>query len=196
MNIYDFDGTIYRGDCTIDFWCYCLCRRPILLRRLPSLLAAALRFYRGTCSREAFKETFYGFLQDLPDPKAYAETFWKRRIHKIEPWYLRQKRADDVIISASPEFLISVACRRLGVHWIASQVDCKTGRLLSANCRGTEKVRRFLEDYPGASVDAFYSDSDSDAPLAAMATRAYRIKRGKQYPWMQDGQEENGSEDT
>ena len=35
IDVYDFDGTIYDGDSTVDFWLYCLRRKPSLLRFLP-----------------------------------------------------------------------------------------------------------------------------------------------------------------
>lgn len=35
MNVYDFDGTIYNGDSTIDFFLYALKRNPSVLRYLP-----------------------------------------------------------------------------------------------------------------------------------------------------------------
>lgn len=183
MNVYDFDGTIYRGDCTLDFWRYCLVRRPVILGAFPGALGAALRFRLQRCSREDFKAAFYRFIPYLPDTGAYAAAFWDSRMSRIQPWYLRQRRQDDLIISASPDFLIAVACKRLGVRWLASLVDGRTGRLLSANCRGEEKVRRFQEAYPGAVVEQFYSDSDSDAPLAGLARYAYRIRGGRPVLW-------------
>ncbi len=31
MNVYDFDGTIYSGDSTIDFYLFCLRKQPEIL---------------------------------------------------------------------------------------------------------------------------------------------------------------------
>ncbi len=183
MNVYDFDGTIYRGDCTLDFWFYCIRRKPMVLRTLPNALRAALLFSLHKCSREKFKETFYRFLFYLPDTKEYAADFWNSHIGKIKPWYLKQKQESDLVISASPDFLISVVCERLGIKWLASSVDANSGRLLSPNCRGEEKVRRLLQVYPRAQVERFYSDSPSDAPMAALALKAYRVEGDKLSEW-------------
>ena len=35
MNVYDFDGTIYDGDSTLDFWYFCLKKHPQILLYLP-----------------------------------------------------------------------------------------------------------------------------------------------------------------
>ena len=35
MNVYDFDGTIYDGDSTVDFFLHALKRNPSVLLHLP-----------------------------------------------------------------------------------------------------------------------------------------------------------------
>lgn len=183
MNVYDFDHTIYRGDCTLDFLRFCTRRHPSSLRAMPQILVTAVLFQSGKCTREVFKETFYGFLRYVPDVKSEVQKFWNTHMRKCMPWYEKQKREDDIIISASPDFLVSVACARLGVRWIASRVDEKTGKLLGANCRGEEKVRRLSQEYPEAKVECFYSDSVSDEPLAAIAAYPFRVRRGRAEEW-------------
>lgn len=32
MNVYDFDGTVYAGDSTVDFYFFCLRKQPGILR--------------------------------------------------------------------------------------------------------------------------------------------------------------------
>ena len=81
------------------------------------------------------------------------------------------------------------ACRRLGVRFLASPVDARTGQLLGPNCRGEEKVRRFRSAYGAAEVERFYSDSCSDAPLAALAQEAFLVRRGQVLPWLWQGKE-------
>jgi phosphoserine phosphatase len=54
---------------------------------------------------------------------------------------------------------------------------------LGANCHDTEKVTRFREAHGEARIEEFYSDSRSDAPLAALAKRAYFIRNGRPEPW-------------
>ena len=42
IDIYDFDGTIFRGDSTRAFWLYCLRKKPALVKFLPSQIMARL----------------------------------------------------------------------------------------------------------------------------------------------------------
>jgi len=186
MNVYDFDKTIYDGDSTIDFWIYCLKRHPVSLWRVPGTVCSFVLFRLGLVSREKFKEYFYRFLKDIPDCASEVKAFWNNNIKKIKPWYLAQKKDTDVIVSASPDFIISEACARLNIALIASKVDVKTGALLSKNCRGNEKVIRFYEKFPEAVIENFYSDSKSDFPLAKLANNAYLVKNNSVSEWKKD----------
>ena len=117
------------------------------------------------------------------DVDAVVEDFWACHQDGIGAWYLRQKREDDIIISASPEFLLSPIARQLGVRLIATPMDKHSGKILGKNCHDTEKVRRFYEEYPNAHTEEFYSDSLSDTPMAEIADRAFLVKKGSLSPW-------------
>ncbi|MGN0868498.1 MAG: HAD-IB family phosphatase [Akkermansia sp.] len=184
MNIYDFDKTIYRGDSSVDFCFCCLRHHPRALRFLPRFLFALVRYKLGRCDKEALKSAYFSFLRDVPDVAGSVEQFWRTHASRIEAWYRQQRRADDVIISASPEFLLAPIAAQIGVQLIATAVDVRTGALLTPNCKGEEKVRR-LRALFGEQVraEAFYSDSLSDTPLARLAERAYLIHGLEQRPW-------------
>ncbi len=184
MNVYDFDGTVYRGDSSVDLYIFCLLRHPNILSRLPSQMGAFFRYKRKKCNKTAMKEVFFSYLEKIPDIDHELELFWKKHEKKMYAWYLEAKRADDVIISASPEFLLAPICERLGLPApIGSAVDKKTGKFARKNCHDAEKVTRFREIHGNAAIDRFYSDSRSDSPLAALAGEAFFIKKGKPEPW-------------
>lgn len=178
MNVYDFDGTIYRGDSSVDFYVYCLKRFPWIIVCLPYQLGMIALYKLNLCTKETEKSAFFSFLNMVPDVETVVVSFWNRYIRKIAVWYGKQQRDDDVIISASPDFLLVPAGQILGVQSvIASEVDCQTGRFLRKNCHGMEKVTMFRALYPEAHVSAFYSDSESDEPMARIAENAYMVKK-------------------
>jgi phosphoserine phosphatase len=112
------------------------------------------------------------------------ETFWNRNQDKIFPWYLEQQMQDDIIISASPKFLLQPICRRLGIcHLIASEVDPKNGLFTGDNCYGKEKIQRLVSEYNVTHIDNFYSDSLSDLPLAKIADKAFLVSKGRLSKW-------------
>ena len=184
MVVYDFDKTIYDGDSTLDFYLFCLKKKPLLARYIPFQLLALIKYLLGIFGKTKFKEHFYCFLKGSKNTDLLVNEFWKRNIGKIMPWYLRQKTEKDVIISASPEFLLKPACDKIGIqHLIASRVCPKTGAYSGENCYGAEKVIRFREVFGDSAISSFYSDSLSDAPLAEIAEHSYIVKKDSQEDW-------------
>ena len=114
-----------------------------------------------------------------------VKDFWKEYIGNIKPFYLEQKKDDDVIISASPEFLLKPVCERLKIkNLIASKVNMQSGKYTGVNCHGKEKVKRFYEAFPNGKIDSFYSDSYSDSPLAEIADKAFMVDGDKIESWI------------
>jgi len=184
MNVYDFDNTILRGDSTARFFAYCFSHYPALWAQIPAQAANGLLFVLKIREKQAFKQRMLGFLRRLPDVDAALEAFWAKNFCRVKAFYKKSHREDDVVISASPEFIILPACRKLGIKCVmGSPVDKNTGVFSGPNCHGREKVRRFRERFPDASIDDFYSDSYSDDPLAQIAKRAILVKGDHLLPW-------------
>lgn len=184
MNVYDFDGTVYDGDSSKDFYLFCLKHDKKAIRALPVQISGFMKYFLRKIDKTEMKEDFFSFLNYVPNVESVVSAFWKEHEPRINQWYLKQKKQDDVIISASPEFLLKPVCEKLGVRSvIASEVDCYTGKFTSPNCRGKEKVIRFRKIYPDIEIDDFYSDSESDGPMASIAKHAYLIKHNRITEW-------------
>ncbi len=176
MNIFDFDGTLYDGDSTIDFWKYALRSHPKSIRWIPLQGLAFIRHACKAISLENMKSDFYTFLQDIPDMHQCIKNFWTKNRNKIKPEVLKFAQKGDLVISASPQFLLQPICDELHLGLIASEVDVATGHLLGLNCKGEEKVRRLeRSEYPLEYEKAF-SDSRSDIPIFRLAKEAFIVK--------------------
>ena len=184
MNVYDFDNTILRGDSSVRFFAYCLRHFPRMWRDLPGQLANGLMYVIKLRDKQSAKQRMFRYLTLIGDVDDAVAAFWKANQHRIKPWYTAQHRDDDVVISASPEFLVRPACERAGIRTvIGSPVDKRSGHFLVRNCHDVEKVNRFRARFPGQSIENFYSDSRSDAPLAAIARHAWLVKGDRLLPW-------------
>lgn len=184
MNVYDFDKTIYPTDSTTQFYFYCIRKRPIILKKLPRQFAGFFKYFIKKIDKTQMKENFYCFLQDIKDIDVLCKSFWERNEKNINKWYLEKQKKDDVIISASPEFLLEPICKRLKIKYLyASRVDKKTGKYTGINCHGEEKVRRYKEAFDSFPIDEFYSDSYSDTPLALLAKKSFLVKGDKLSDW-------------
>lgn len=184
MNTYDFDQTIFYPDSSYCFVMYCLRHYPrAVLHALPALAFTGLERVMDRADTKAIKEKVFSFLPYLDDVERIVAEFWDEHRDNLQEWYLRQKKPDDLIISASPEFLLRPICEELGVRLIATRMDPYTGRIRGLNCHDEEKVRRFHEEYPEERIENFYSDSLSDEALARIAKQAFLVNKGLCEPW-------------
>jgi HAD superfamily phosphoserine phosphatase-like hydrolase len=84
-----------------------------------------------------------------------------------------------VVVSASVECWLGPWCDKNGLDLIGTQLEIKdnrvTGKLLSKNCYGKEKVNRIRERYDLNSFDFIYAygDSRGDDEMLELAQEKY-----------------------
>ncbi len=177
MTGYDFDKTIYDGNCFVDFYFYCLLRRMYIVLLLPYQAMIGLMYIVRIIDRKICKQLFHCYLFFIFGKENLITKFWRTHIQKVKQWYLHQKREDDVIVSATPKFFLQPACAMLGVKYlIATDMDMRTGKINGDNCYKESKVK-FFKQFFGSDVKlkAFYSDSKSDIPMMQLAEKGYFV---------------------
>lgn len=178
INIYDFDHTIYDGDCSLDFYYFCVRAQPSLLRYFPYQLYHFILFKLGAESRDQFKANFFIFLRSVKNLDRSLKTFWDKHYTKIKKWYLETSSNKDIVISASPEFLLKPATDRLGIKLlIATDMNPRTGKITGKNCRAEEKVLRLKKELGEVNVANAYSDTLIDLPILTLAKEGYIVKK-------------------
>ena len=63
IDVYDFDGTIYDGDSTVDFFLFSLRRNPKILFQLPIIIWYAFLYFTHIISLQSFKSHFFLFVK-------------------------------------------------------------------------------------------------------------------------------------
>lgn len=180
LNVYDFDKTIYDGDSTIDFFLFSIKKDIKLIRFFPKQFLGFILYKLKIISKTEFKRRFFSFLKGIENKEQHLHSFWLIHRTKIKKWYLDKQECNDVVVSASPEFLLEPICKELNINYlIASKVCIETGNFLGNNCFGEEKVIRFFEKFPDSEIDNFYSDSISDLPMAKKSKFAFLVQKGK-----------------
>ena len=182
INAYDFDETIYDGDSSVDFYLYCLKRKPSIIIMAPIQIYGALLYFLKIKNKDFMKERIFSFLKMIKNIDEYIEDFWIKHKKNIKEWYLKQKKKTDVIISASPEFLLKPLEKELGVERIiATKVNKYTGKFESRNCHDYQKIKRYEAEMRRKNdIKRFYSDSiKSDKAMFEYALEAYLVKKNK-----------------
>lgn len=182
MHVYDFDNTIYDGESVFDFFLFCIEKKPSYLKYLPLMLRKLLRYKRCKMSIEELTESAervaYQMFQKADCLEEWVAEFWDRREHRIKSFYRAQQREDDLVITASPGFLMGEIFRRIGVrNFICSEIDPQTGKL-EFLCYHQNKAKVFSKRFQNAKVEEFYTDSRNDQPMIDLAEEAFLV-RGK-----------------
>ena len=175
MNVYDFDKTIFPGDCSIGFCFWCMKRHPkMYFTFFPKALKNLILRKLGKMPEYLMQRKFFGYLTMIDDFDEQIERYWDKNEKKISAWYLKQKRPDDLIISASPTCIIEPIANRLGVNFMATEFDRQFGVFLNNHMYAKENAKYMIDNgFP--VIENFYSDSLADTPLALCAEKAHLV---------------------
>ncbi len=177
MNGYDFDKTIYDGDSSTDFFIHMVLTRTYLLLFFPWFLLVLALYGLKILSKKKTKECLFFFIPWYKRLDKIVEKFWDKKQTKVFDWYRQQQKEDDIIISASLDFLLVPMMKRLGIkHYLCTLYNRKNGKIIGENCYGKQKYVRFQAKYNGEKLRSFYSDSMSDFPMMRVAESAYIVK--------------------
>jgi phosphatidylglycerophosphatase C len=193
LALLDFDGTITFKDSFADFIRYAVGRKKFIIgviRLTPMLFAYALGFIHNWRAKELVSAYFFGGW-DSRRFEEVAARYSREQLPKIvretalEKIKWHQLKGDTVVVvSASIDLWLAGWCTEHDVELIATKLEVKdgrvTGRFLTKNCSGKEKVRRIAERYDLKSFDHIYAygDTPGDKAMLDLADeKYYRWKR-------------------
>ncbi len=157
------------------------------LSHLPMLLAYRIGLYPNWKAKQVIMKHFFKG-EPLNEFNLMCEEFFKVKgewllyksaVTKIQEYLA--KGIEVIIITASAENWVSPFARYLGVKFVAGtkmEIDREnriTGKFLTANCYGKEKVNRILELFPERTnyYLVVYGDSKGDKELLEIANESY-----------------------
>lgn len=184
---FDFDGTLTTRDTLIAFIRYtCGTPRFLLgfLLHAPLLVLMKLRLYsNGKAKQRLFSWFFRGMPIETFD--ALCQSFALSHRHLLRPETVRllqqalSEGSEVLVVSASIDnwvqpFFPAVTVLGTQIEVIDGRL---TGRFLTPNCYGQEKVRRILALHPDRSAYRLtaYGDSRGDRELLAFADEAHLV---------------------
>ena len=182
---FDFDGTLTTRDSFLEFIRYvcgnwALCKG--ILRYSPLLVLMKLGYYPNW---KAKQKVFAYFFKGMPlkDFAQQGRLFALDRQHLLRPQgvdMVKQAQAGDaevLIVSASIDHWVQPFFPEVKVVGTQVEVEegCLTGRFLTKNCYGQEKVNRILALYPHRNEYELiaFGDSAGDKELLAFADEAH-----------------------
>ena len=189
---FDLDGTLTRRDTLLPFL-QRLCGTTAVMRSLAPEWSSVPAAARGTIDRDALKARVLARLlagwqavEVVEAAEDYAEHVVTARLRDDTTERVRWHREQGhrlLIVSASPELYVGPVAAALGFEAaLATRLEVfdgrLTGRLVGANVRGAEKVRRLAEHLGDTPVTVWaYGDSAGDDDMLAFADHATRATR-------------------
>ena len=188
----DFDGTLTTRDTLIEFIRYCHGTAGLMLHLLrvsPWVVLMLLRLYSNHKAKERLLHNCFGGMTQ-EDLERRAEDFAHDNQHLLRHTLLntiQQAEASGaavVVITASAETWVKKMLPSF--HVAGTQLEFAgnrfTGRFLTPNCYGAEKVRRLEECFPLLKTERqnyhviVYGDSNGDRQLMEYADESHLIK--------------------
>ena len=187
----DFDGTLTTRDSMMSIIIYQRGRLGLvlaLLRILPWLILMFMGRYSNQRTKERLLHNCFGQLTE-EEFNVFCQRFADSHRHILrkdlyDKLMEAKKNGDEVVVvSASPENWVSRLVPEFKVLGTKMEFNPRfTGRFLTPNCYGQEKVNRILQAYPELKTDrniyhiTAYGDSRGDKEMLAFADEPHYIK--------------------
>jgi len=182
---FDFDGTLTTRDTFLPFIHYVFGTQRFLqgfILYAPLLVLMKLGLYPNWKAKQrVFSHFFRGMT--FKEFENYCDLFAIHNLYLLRPkakkalYQAQDDGAEVLIVSASIDLWVESFFP--GIHVLGTQVEVEkgrlTGRFLTPNCYGQEKVNRILELYPDREKYHLtaYGDSRGDRELLAFADEAH-----------------------
>lgn len=188
--VFDFDGTLTTKDTLLEFIKFACGRKKYYIGFLlffPVLVLMKTGLYPSGKAKEKFFSFYFKgmkydiFLQLGSEFAQIISTFTNNKTISILQKHVLEK-ADIYVVTASIEEWVRPYCERLNVkNVIGTKIEVVngylTGRFVSKNCYGKEKVSRMIDIEPDRSSYYLYAYGDSygDKALLEYADEGYLI---------------------
>lgn len=192
MRVFDFDNTIYDGESGMDIFLYYLKRDPKgVAKFVPKFMEGFLKYKRHVITIDEVKSEYASYVKEyferIENIYDDFENFWDINMKNIKSFYPKIQKEDDVVLSACPYCLLSVATKRLGIkNVIATDLNPETGEI-GEICYHDNKVKMFRERYGDVEIDEFYTDSMSDKPMMDISKTVFLVDGDKLIKIKKDG---------
>ena len=185
IDIYDFDGTLYKSDSSVDFCFFVYKKKPLRIFYLLIQLLWFIPYKINIISTIRYKHIFFCFLNGLDKEQVekLVDSFWEEQVGSdfnaklINKISHAEKDTKSICISASPEILLKKITKELGLDLlIGTEMTFQNKKwTISKNCRGKEKINRLHKACNFKKIAHAYSDNKDDHELLKKANKGYLV---------------------
>lgn len=193
LALFDFDGTITRGDSFTEFLVRAVGMKKMFTSLYKTVPLVAL-FKAGIISndqakRRVFSHFFKGWSEEYYNrlAKEFAQSFIPgfvrpEMMEKITAH--RNRSADLLLVSASPDVYLRHWAEPLGFTVLGTKIEILgghlTGNFATPNCYGPEKVTRIRQHLDISAYETIYAYGDSRGDREMLGLAHKKFFRGKE----------------
>lgn len=185
---FDFDGTITSSDSLLKFIRFFVKNKKFLMGLIalsPTLILYKLKLIPNNKAKEKLLSWYFKGIEEEKFKKVANEYSLNNinkilRVKAIEKLNWHKLQGDKiVIVSASIDCWLRPWCEKNGYELLATKLEYKnnvvSGRFLTKNCYGKEKVNRIKEQYNLNDFEYIYAygDSRGDKEMLELANESY-----------------------
>lgn len=192
LALFDFDGTLTRGDTLLRFLVFAKGWRGALSCAFPLIFNGLRLFLSGRWSAEAAKSALLAVFfrgKTRSELALLGEQFCREKLPhllraEVFEKMLAHRQAGDAValVSASVDFWLRPFAEKHGLALLCTMADfdandCFSGNFATPNCNGQEKARRVAAHFDLAAFDKIeaYGNSAGDAAMLALAHAAHWV---------------------
>ena len=181
MRVFDFDNTLYDGESMVDFFHF-MVEKKEELKKYKSLVNFFLNLYNHNMLpmnlvRKCIDKYKGELNYSTKNLDKYVDEFWELHRDKIMKDMVKKVKKDDVIITASLDFLLRPIMKELPTkNIICTEVDIENKKV-DCVCYKENKVKKYREKYKDRPIDELYTDSYADKPLMQISKKVYLIDK-------------------
>ena len=189
LALFDFDGTLTTKDTLGEFLKFSTSKKDYffgMCKFMPYFIAYKLKLMKNYISKEKLFKIFFNSYDEI-EFKKLSSNYSLQEIDKVlrEDIYIKFKNhitnGDRVIVvSASMKCWLEPWCQKQKVELLSTELEFKngifSGKFLTKNCYGEEKLNRVKEILSLDDYETIYAYGDSAGDDAILSIAHYKTK--------------------
>ena len=153
-DVYDFNGTIYKGNLTKDIIFFVLMKHP---QYFFIIIWATFIYIFKIIDKKTYMNKLYSFVKKIKDIYSFIDDFWHKNHMKLnEFWIEKENHKNDIIVSDECEFILEYILKKYNVgKIIGSKYSFKELEFLDNDFSIEKKIQQIYKLYYKVKINLY-----------------------------------------
>ena len=179
MKVFEFEGTIYKGDIIEDIVNYVATKKEKYKKFLPIAKPMISLYKLNFLSLDKLSKFANKYIKDIDISKKNllitAEDFWKENEDKLDKDLIKKIKSKDLVITMLPvDFLKPIKLKNK--NYLGSIYNYDTNEI-ELICYKEARTEAFLKDYSDAEIEEYYTSNKDDKEIIKRAKNSIIVEK-------------------